>query len=308
MDRAFRGVWIPADIWVNEDLSIMEKAFLVEIGSLDGINGCYAGNNHFRSFSGLSKTRCSAIINNLKDKGYVNIEITYKDDHKTIEKRIIKVCETRKTSGEVVSESEEMEEACNRDYADVNIGCEVAVDSITEGETEVFQYENKVVEKEKTQTISSVKLSREEGVKDKPKYKLVIEYLNLALGSKFNYKSTKNQRIINARVKEGYSMQDFKNVIDMKCEQWGGSDMSKYLRPETLFSGKFDKYINEFHSNKLKVKGGQSYGKQFKNARNYSENQGNFKDERSRKLLEGCHNASRFLSDEDRAWAEKELF
>ena len=54
-----------------------------------------------------------------------------------------------------------------------------------------------------------------------------------------------------ARVAEGYTVQDFKNVIDLKYQQWFDKpDMRKYLRPETLFNKtKFESYINEVRMN-----------------------------------------------------------
>ena len=37
--RDFKGIWIPREIWLNENLSLQEKAFIVEIDSLDKENG-----------------------------------------------------------------------------------------------------------------------------------------------------------------------------------------------------------------------------------------------------------------------------
>ena len=91
MERNFKGVWIPKEIWLNEDLSIQEKVFLVEIDSLDNENGCIASNDYFSKFFKLSKNRCSEVIKGLEVKGLVNITYKYKEGTKSIEKRIIKV-------------------------------------------------------------------------------------------------------------------------------------------------------------------------------------------------------------------------
>lgn len=91
MDRNFKGIWIPKEIWLNEDLSIQEKVFLVEIDSLDNENGCFASNDYFAKFFKLSKNRCSEVIKGLETKGLVNITYKYKEGTKSIEKRIIKV-------------------------------------------------------------------------------------------------------------------------------------------------------------------------------------------------------------------------
>lgn len=76
-------------------------------------------------------------------------------------------------------------------------------------------------------------------------YSLVIDYLNRKAST--NYRSnTKNTRsCINARVKEGFTVEDFKKVIDYKSKDWIGTDFEKYLRPATLFGTKFENYLNE---------------------------------------------------------------
>lgn len=80
-------------------------------------------------------------------------------------------------------------------------------------------------------------------------YRDVIDYLNQQTGK--NYKSTtkKNQTVIRARTDEGFTLNDFKQVIDNKVSEWKGTDMEKYLRPETLFGTKFEGYLNQQQSN-----------------------------------------------------------
>lgn len=78
--RNFKGVWIPADIWLNTDLSIQEKIMLVEIDSLCACpeRGCWAANEHFAKFFGLSKSRISEVISSLADKGYIRVSFQRK--------------------------------------------------------------------------------------------------------------------------------------------------------------------------------------------------------------------------------------
>jgi uncharacterized phage protein (TIGR02220 family) len=77
-------------------------------------------------------------------------------------------------------------------------------------------------------------------------YKEIIDYLNNKTNRSYNYKSKKNQEMIKARFNEGYTIDDFKKVIDNKCSDWLNDDkMNEYLRPETLFSNKFDGYLNK---------------------------------------------------------------
>lgn len=76
-------------------------------------------------------------------------------------------------------------------------------------------------------------------------YSLVIDYLNRKAST--NYKSTtKNTRsCISARIKEGFTVEDFKKVIDCKSKDWIGTEFEKYIRPTTLFGTKFENYLNE---------------------------------------------------------------
>lgn len=71
----------------------------------------------------------------------------------------------------------------------------------------------------------------------------VIEYLNQRTGSKFRAVHS-NTQLINARLKEGYSLETVLAVIDRKCAEWlNDPKMSAYLRPGTLFTAKnFNNY------------------------------------------------------------------
>ena len=78
MERAFKGVWIPREIWLDTELGWSEKLLLVEIDSLDNEQGCWASNEYFAEFFNLSKDRISKLISSLKNKGYVTVELIYK--------------------------------------------------------------------------------------------------------------------------------------------------------------------------------------------------------------------------------------
>lgn len=76
-------------------------------------------------------------------------------------------------------------------------------------------------------------------------YESVIEYLNKKTNKNFKHKTNKTKSLINARLSEGFELNDFYKVIDIKSRQWLGNDMEKFLRPQTLFSNKFEGYLNE---------------------------------------------------------------
>ena len=92
MNREFRGIWIPKDIWLSKDLSTNEKVLLAEIDSLGGSSdGCFASNQYFADFFDLSKDRISRLVSGLKNKGYITVELIYKEGTCEVDKRIIKL-------------------------------------------------------------------------------------------------------------------------------------------------------------------------------------------------------------------------
>lgn len=79
--------------------------------------------------------------------------------------------------------------------------------------------------------------------------KAIVQFLNEKTGSHYKASSAKTKKLIHARLKEGFTVDDFERVIVKKCKDWkNDSKMSKYLRPETLFGTKFEGYLNEFDS------------------------------------------------------------
>ena len=80
--------------------------------------------------------------------------------------------------------------------------------------------------------------------KEKEKYISIVEYLNEKAGTKYQASTKKTKACINARLSEGFTVEDFKTVIDKKCSDWIGTDYEQYLRPETLFGTKFESYLN----------------------------------------------------------------
>lgn len=83
---------------------------------------------------------------------------------------------------------------------------------------------------------------------EKTKHKelwIPIAYLNQVANKRYKFVD-KTKRLLLARFKEGYTLEDFKQVIDIKTAEWKDSpEFSKYLRPETLFGSKFDGYLNQ---------------------------------------------------------------
>lgn len=96
--------------------------------------------------------------------------------------------------------------------------------------------------------------------KDKT-HERIIFYLNEKTDSNYRSSTKKTQSLIHARLKEGFTEDDFKTVIDKKCAEWIGDEkMEQYLRPETLFGTKFESYLNAKSTRKRPVNTGVPVG------------------------------------------------
>ena len=99
-------------------------------------------------------------------------------------------------------------------------------------------------------------LEREEEL-DKEIYRNIVSYLNEKTGKSYKYTTRTTKALIDARINEGFNLDDFKKVVDTKVASWrGDTKMSAYLRPNTLFGTKFESYLNE----KLTAENTEEYG------------------------------------------------
>lgn len=103
------------------------------------------------------------------------------------------------------------------------------------GEVSIGKKEKEKQEKEKTPFSPSGKKSQPD---------IVIDFLNEICGTKYKSNAAATKKHINARIKEGFTLDDFKSVIQKKYKEWHNTDMAQYLRPSTLFSPKFESYLN----------------------------------------------------------------
>lgn len=107
--------------------------------------------------------------------------------------------------------------------------------------------------------------------------KEIVDYLNEKVQPTRPYRATTKatQKHINARLSEGYTLDDFKVVIDKKVDDWKGTQMEQYLRPETLFGSKFENYLNAKINKKQAVNKQAVIGGTDINRREYSTDQMN---------------------------------
>lgn len=256
MSREFKGVWISKEVWLNKELTPLEKVYLVEIDSLDNDEkGCYASNKHFEEIFGQTKSNVSRIIKNLQQKGWINISYVY--NGKEVDKRIIKISRSLYPSGYCKSNS--------RYYQNDNEVLSNLVEGYYQNEKESITILDKQLD-----NILSCEVSRDKEENDKVKtetYKEIIDYMNTVYEHQsfnvkqpfsYRYNSNDTKSHINARIREGYTINDFKDVIwwgyrkfvEYEFKTQNEESSVKYFRPSTLFSEKhFEEYLNEYRAN-----------------------------------------------------------
>ena len=221
--RDFKGVWIPKEIWLSTDLKVMEKLILVEIDSLDNEDGCFASNEHFSKFFSLSKNRCSEIIKSLEKKGYIKIDYIYQEGSKAISRRVIR---------------------CVRNIDGGIRNIDNPIRKAEEGYSENREDNNTSFNNTFSNTSNKKDIVEQSSTTPLP-YEEIVQYLNQKTNKNFKHTSKVTQRHIRARLAEGFTVSDFKQVIDNKCNDWlRDQKMKEYLRPETLFGTKFESYLN----------------------------------------------------------------
>lgn len=75
--------------------------------------------------------------------------------------------------------------------------------------------------------------------------KEIVAYLNEKTNSRYRENTPNTRKHIIARLKQDYTVDDFKHVIDVKCAEWKGTEFEKFLRPDTLFGSKFENYLQQ---------------------------------------------------------------
>lgn len=103
---------------------------------------------------------------------------------------------------------------------------------------------NTALDPQKVQTIKTDKNKTDIDNNKLSFCKEVLDYLNAKAGKNYKATSKGHQKFILARLKEGYTLDQFKQVVDVMVANWTGTEWERYLQPETLFGNKFDKYLN----------------------------------------------------------------
>lgn len=229
---------IPATVRYDNELTSSEKLMYGELTALTNKYGySWASNRYFSELYEVSKVTVSRWVSKLEQKGYVTLVYKNKEGSKEIDKRLIYINDTP-----------------------LNINDNTPKQKSGEGvNTNVKPPINTNV-KDNNTSINNTSINSEVAKEEIP-YKEIIEHLNEKTDKKISFKTKGNRDLIKARWNEGYSLDDFKRVIDNKVSDWLGSGIiftngknaEDYLHPTTLFRPKnFDKYLNQSSPNKKK--------------------------------------------------------
>ena len=220
---------LPANVRYDNNLKANEKILYSEITALANKHGyCSASNAYFARLYEVTIRAISQWIGHLEKSGYIKTQlIKDKETKKVVERRIY------------IQEAKPVEQMFHTPRTNVPYPIE-----------HMFQkpMEQKFQENNTSINNTSNKYSRAEHDRadEKIPYKDIVYYLNNKTGKNYKSNTAKTKDLIKARYNEGFTLDDFKQVIDNKVIDWSNNDrMSKYLRPETLFSNKFEGYLNE---------------------------------------------------------------
>lgn len=109
----------------------------------------------------------------------------------------------------------------------------------------------------------------------------VVDYLNGSTGKHFRSNTKETVKLIKARMKEGFTLEDFKRVINNMKVNWTGTRFQQYLAPTTLFGPKFETYLNTGKPQGTQVKNENKRG----NVSSYSSSSEDLKDEEIKLIL-----------------------
>ena len=227
---------LPSFIRYCKELSPSEKILYSEIVALsyNSKGYCWASNGYFANMYGVSKVMVSHWISSLVKQGLISENFVNNDKSPGLKERILKPTDIE-TMTNINSYIDQLEEK----------------DSVRIDNPEFYEYDN----------VEDIPENYSFGEKDKyiknkeisNQVDEIINYMNSTCHTHFKKSNKDTQRLIKSKLKEGFSVQDFKKVIEYKYNQWGinpfkfsdGQFSDVYLRPQTLFGNKFESYLNE---------------------------------------------------------------
>jgi uncharacterized phage protein (TIGR02220 family) len=248
---------LTADVRYDENLNANEKLLFAEITALTNATGqCWASNNYFARLFNVTPQAVSKWINKLKKLGYIEVEMKYDENNpKVISRRYIRIVgnKSENVSTEDEGVSTDVSDVSTEDCEGINQDLggyqrRIKENNTSNNNTSNNNISNNIYIGEVPEELHNVPTQQTDNEQESSgiPYNEIVDYLNQKTNKHFRPNISKTRTAIKSRWKEGFRESDFKYVIDVKCSQWlNDSQMSKYLRPETLFGNKFESYLNE---------------------------------------------------------------
>lgn len=211
----------------DKNLNHSQRILLIIITKLSQKNGvCFASNSYLANLHNSSNPTITRAIKSLEELGYIKTKLIKSENSNSIIRREIYLTE--------------------KGGSKMNRGLSKFDDTL------YSKMKTPMIKNDEENTISMNIISNNKHSRaehdNAPKipYDEIIQYLNTKADREFRSTTKKNQSLIRARFNEGFTLEDFKTVIDNKITTWKGKpEWDKYLRPETLFGTKFEGYLNE---------------------------------------------------------------
>lgn len=220
---------ITANVRYDNRLTDSEKLLFAEITSLSNKYGyCTATNSYFARLYEVVKETISRRISNLTKYGYLKIE-TVKDGKQIKQRKMYPLTQSS---------------------IPIDVKINTPIDNSVNTPIDANVKENNTsINNTSINNINRINTLSGNPTTHQPHYQPIINYLNEKTGKHYKHTTNKTQTVIKARWNEGFTEDDFKKVIDNKVAEWKGTDMEKFLRPETLFGTKFEGYLNQESNN-----------------------------------------------------------
>ena len=214
---------ITANVRYDNRLTDSEKLLFAEITALSNKYGyCTATNSYFAKLYEVVKETISRRISNLNKYGYLKIELI-KNGNEVKQRKMYPLTQT----------SIPIDAKIN---TPIDNSVNTPIDAnVKENNTSINNTSINNINRINTLSSASTVYP----------YETIVTYLNDKTGKQYRHQTNKTQTLIKARFNEGFKESDFKKVIDNKVSEWKGTDMEKFLRPETLFGTKFEGYLNQ---------------------------------------------------------------
>ena len=231
---------LPIGIWRHEGYTPLEKFIFGEIyGFRNSSKGCYLSNKEIAKRVGSTEKNVSKVISKFVNDGLLINDIRRNESKQIISRNIY-----------LNMENEELIRILNIYYEDgeeknkLENFTLVSKKGIPSPLESGYPPHSRVEDKYKVLNINNKKDNLSSSNEKDHTFKEIIDYLNAKANKKFKYVK-KSESLVNARLKEGFTKEDFFKVIDIKVKEWlYDPKMNQYLRPETLFSTKFEGYLN----------------------------------------------------------------